>query len=666
MFVNTEYFCEAANYFRKHGKYDCGNITTGKTYVDYWDREIDRCLNGYTVSGIRITGYHYFYLNYNPIVLVKVSEENKKKDASLSRIKGERMTDFPRFWDVDYEYFHAIERCELEGKHLVVLKPRGIGASFKGAALVARNFFLIRNSRNYLLANEKEFLLKDGIFNKFLDSKDFNNKNCAWFKYTDVKNDLSEMHIKASHRDIYGNEIGYKSEVIGVTLKNDYQKARGKRGKIILWEELGKFPNADKAWNIARPSVEEGDVTFGIMLGFGTGGTDKADFESLEKLFYNPDSYNCLAFDNIWDEGLSNTKCGFFIPAFKDIGFIDKEGNSLIEKAKDYYDKQREIARKSPDHTLLDQIKAEKPYCPSEATLNINDNIFPVSDLKIWKNNLEITGKSRNLTLTGFFTREATGKLKFNPDNSLVPLMDYPIKKNKDNTGCIVVYDPPYERGEHGIPKHLYIVVIDTYAHATSSGDSVGACYVLKNINNISRPADIIAASYIGRPKDIDDFNRRVFELAEFYNAKIGIENDRAEDFIGYAKRIKRLHWLQEEFELGFNASIPKSGVRRSYGMHIGSGRENMRKKIGDNYIKEWLLTSRGVTEDEMQIYNYHMIYDVGLLQELISYKPDGNFDRISALRIGMFMFREITYRNELPMLKKFEEDDFFNRVLFA
>jgi hypothetical protein len=35
-----------------------------KTYREWWENERYRCLNGFEVGGVRITGAHYFYLNF--------------------------------------------------------------------------------------------------------------------------------------------------------------------------------------------------------------------------------------------------------------------------------------------------------------------------------------------------------------------------------------------------------------------------------------------------------------------------------------------------------------------------------------------------------------------------------------------------------------------------
>ena len=58
--------------------------------------------------------------------------------------------------------------------------------------------------------------------------------------------------------DEYGNEVevGYKSEIIAVSLKDDPDKVRGKAAKLIMFEEAGSFSELGAAWSIARPSVE--------------------------------------------------------------------------------------------------------------------------------------------------------------------------------------------------------------------------------------------------------------------------------------------------------------------------------------------------------------------------------------------------------------------------
>ena len=52
----------------------------------------------------------------------------------------------------------------------------------------------------------------------------------------------------------------------------------------------GKFPTLQ----IAQPSVEDNGVAHGLMVAYGTGGTDDGDYEGLRELFTYPDGYNAL------------------------------------------------------------------------------------------------------------------------------------------------------------------------------------------------------------------------------------------------------------------------------------------------------------------------------------------------------------------------------------
>jgi len=108
--LNTDKFREAAIHFQKHGTYTLAPRNT-TDYIQYWDREKDRCLNGYVASdGDFITGYHYFYLNYSPIMKLEETEYIDRNGEVRKR--RERVFGFPRFWDYDYYYFLAIEEAE--------------------------------------------------------------------------------------------------------------------------------------------------------------------------------------------------------------------------------------------------------------------------------------------------------------------------------------------------------------------------------------------------------------------------------------------------------------------------------------------------------------------------------------------------------------------------
>ena len=348
---NSNKFRQPALRFLEVGSY-CQYPEGTSEYFKYWDEQMDRCKYGYTADdGDFISGYNYFYLNFCPIQRIIYTTINNPDGST--KIKKTRDLQFPDFYDYDYYFFQAVEDAEGEGKHLCALKSRRKGYSYKNASMACRNYYLFPGSKTYIYASNKQYLTEDGILTKAWDYMDFIDKNTAWGKKRSVN---TQMRKRAGFftKDEYGNEIelGFKSEIIGVTLKDNPDVVRGKAGKLIIFEEAGSFSELGAAWQIARPSVEQDGMAFGTMIAFGTGGDEDSHFETLKDMFYNPDGYNCMGFDNIWDETPSDKKCGFFIPQYTNMDFRDDEGNRI------YMDNDgNTLRRKSVEYILAERRK---------------------------------------------------------------------------------------------------------------------------------------------------------------------------------------------------------------------------------------------------------------------------------------------------------------------
>jgi hypothetical protein len=636
MFKDSHLFSEAASHYIEYGYYTDALPGT-KQYYDYWDREQHRCMHGHEIDGVRISGFHYFYLNYCPID--RIIDEVQPDGETISR----RDRSFPAFYDGDHEYFSSVDKCRRENKHMVVLKARRKGFSYKAAAMLCRNYFHIRNSKNFVFASDKQYLTGDGMLSKAWDIVSFVDDNTAWSQPRLIDR---EMHKQSGYKkNVNGADVtlGFKSQIIGVSLKDDPDKIRGKAGELIFFEEAGSFSGLLKAWEVAMPTMRQGSKTLGTMIAFGTGGEEGPGFEGLEELFYHPEAYDCLAFDNEWDAGAMGTSCGFFVPIYKNLdGFMDSEGNSLSNEAMDYEETQREKKRKGNDPKSYDQYIAEHPFTPQEATLQVTANTFDVNSLKEQYNRV-IASDLHKIGVAGEMYYNTKGKPDFAPNSSVRPIYKFPHRPDDDLTGTVVIYEAPFKTQEDIIPKNLYIICHDPYAQGkAASSMSLGAAYVIKVPNNLSKPDDIIVASYIGRPATQDEYNRNLFMLAEYYNAKIGFENDRGE-VIAYAKRFRKLHLLQEEFEMLDKRELRSKNVKRQYGMHM----TEQRKAQGELYIRDWLISGRGQNEDGEITLNLQKIYDPALLQELIKFNRKGNFDRVMALMVGMYHTREL-YNKEL------------------
>jgi hypothetical protein len=651
MLKDTDRVRPAAVKFIASGHYTSALPGT-REYYEFWDEEQKRCMYGYKVDELHITGFHYFYLNYCPI--------DRAVDEIMpdGTIQARRERTFPRFYDGDYEYFHEIDKARSQNKHMIVLKARRKGYSYKAGSMLARNYFFVRNSKNFVFASSKEFLIGDGLLSKAWEFLSFIDDHTAWAQ---PRLRDREMHKMSGYKKkVNGMEIemGMKSQIIGVSLKDNPDKVRGKAGELVFFEEAGSFPGLLKAWEVTMPTMRQGAKTLGMMVAFGTGGTEGSDFEAMEEIFYNPAAYDCMDYENVWDEGAIGTRCGYFIPIQKNLdGFIDDNGNSKEQQAIEYEETMREKKKGAADAKSLDQYIAEHPFSPQEATLQITANLFDIASLQEQYNNV----KARNLQAIGTagrFYHNEKGEVKFKIDGDLKPITKFPHRKDDDKTGAVVIYESPYKNEAQQVPVNLYVICHDPYGQNQSADStSLGSAYVLKRPNNLSQPDDIIVASYVGRPHTQDDYNRNLFMLADYYGCKIGFENDRGE-VIAYAKRFRKMHKLQEEFEMLDKKELRSKNVKRQYGMHMTEAR----KRQGEIYIRDWLNTVRSTDQSGKKLLNLHKIYDPALLTELIKFNHKGNFDRVMSLMIGMYHTRELYNAEVKDILEDRATDKWFEQ----
>lgn len=647
--VNSNKFRQAALNFINTGSY-CNFPESTSEYFKFWDEESKRCVDGYTADdGDFISGYNYFYLNYCPIQrIVYTVLENKK-------VKKTRELQFPDFYDYDYYFFQAMQEAEDEGKHLCALKSRRKGYSYKNAAMACRNYYLIPGSKTYIYASNKQYLTEDGILTKAWDYMDFIDKNTAWGKKRSVN---TQMRKRAGFftKDEYGNqiELGYKSEIIGVTLKDNPDVVRGKAGKLIIFEEAGSFSELGAAWQIARPSVEQDGVAFGTMVAFGTGGDSGSYFETLKDMFYNPEGYNCLGFDNIWDESAATKECGFFIPQYTNLDFrdtegnrmyMDSDGNTIHKKSLEFIlEERRKVIENATSNSTIDRYVAEHCLTPSEACLEFNGNIFPKKELQEQLSLLRTNKKLQNHKQIGDLVQQPDGSLKWTIKKT-GDITRYPLRQGDDPTGSIVIWEHPNKDASAG----LYIAGIDSYDYDESSTTSLGSCFIYKRVQSIEQYSDIIVAEYTGRPKSAEDFYENVRKLLIYYNARAMYENQNKGIFVYFTN--KHCDYLLADQPDIINDIVSNSKVNRKKGCHMNK----QIKQWGWGLIKDWLNDINA--DGKKNLYN---IMSEPLLEELIAANDVVNVDRVMALTQVM-IYREQLYNVKVKEIKKENR----NRVLF-
>lgn len=659
MIKNSSKFRQPSIHFQKYGYYTSAPKGT-TAFRDFWNEESKKCLYGFVADdGDYITGYHYFYLNYTMISIV---EEVDVIIGGVSRKVAQKHRGFPTFYDSDYEYFHYIEQAEKLGKHAVVLKKRRAGYSWKAASMLCRNFYLLPGSAGYAVASEAEFLTKDGILTKSWDLMSWIDANTAWTKKRQKVD--TRMHKRASYIvDNNGTKIeaGFLSEIMGVTVKNDVQKIRGKAGKLILFEEAGKFPGLKEAWQIARPSVEQGTNVFGTLIAYGTGGTEDADYEGLKDLFYEIEAYNVLGVDNIWDEG-GTKKCGFFVPEYVNMEgtdeegnpFMDEDGNSLKEVAMRHILKERQkIFENATDKTAIDRYIAEHPLNGQEACLQISGNIFPKKDLIQQLSYIRNTDSIKSYKQVGELYQDSAGIIKWNQiDSKFKDITKYRIEKGQSKEGAIVIWEHP----EPNPPWGLYVAGLDPYDHdQANSSDSLGSCFIYKRFMSNAKTYNWIVAEYTGRPDTAEQYYENVRLLLLYYNATCLYENQ----WPGFSVYMRNKHYdyLLADQPGVISKMIKDSRVQRGKGIHMVTDIKNN----AELWLKDWLTE-----EYEPGKKNLTKIFSEGLLEELISYNNKGNFDRVISIFLIMIYLQElqnlhIKSSDEISKIKRLFESPIFS-----
>lgn len=656
-FVNTAGFQEEARHFRKYGYYTEAPWGSDD-WFNYWRTQQDRFVNGYTVGGVRITGAHYYYLNFCPI-----NRTNIKK-----RQKG---TDFPDFWDYDYNYFHIVDiarsgctedelkKLNLEikpllidgGHHLVVAKKRRAGYSYKNAALVSCIANTVRGALTIIGASDTKYLYPEGTMAMVTNYLDFMNEHTGLAKKREYVDKVS--HRRLSFKE-YQNGIpiekGYKSDIMAVTFRDNPDAARGKDAYLCLFEEAGKFPNLLQAYNATRPSLEDGVYVTGQLLCYGTGGSFDSGGMEFAEMFYNPLTYNMLPFENVWDSDARGTSCGFFVPAYKTlVGFIDEAGNSLTEKALEHELKIRESIKDGKGGMLAYNLHIQEyPHNPAEAFLQAGDNPFPIETLTPIRNKLlredryKVLGKPVKL-----FYDENKVKYKIDMTGSVNPIYRYPAPSAQVKSGVIMYEAPP-----DNPPRGLFLIGYDPVNQ--DEGTSLASFFVYKTGIPYTETHNTIVAEYTGREDTTDDVNQILLMVAELYNADIMHEN-MSKDTITYFRTRRKMDRLLGQPDAVIQAATQKSVVRRKAGVHMTPALFS----DGIKYINNWLLSVHHLDENEEEVLNAELIPSIGLLDEMISYRKKGNFDRLIAFIMIMFSVKEneiyttprkASYREELEV----------------
>lgn len=665
-FINTHLFQEVGNIYREHNKYTNFKVDS-VPYEKFRIREERRRIEGYTlpcrlnkdgsVSKVRITGEHYNFLNYCPILKLDESSVKVGKGAnSASKVK-----DFPNFIDAQYWYFKIREFIRNNGYHLIIDKTRRAGFSYIDGTGSAHAINISPNKTVIHAAIDNKYLTQTGGLSDFTKNQINFYEQHTPFKRGIASPTASDLKLGYKNKDQIVE--GWLSACISVSAFNNPDCAIGKDAKEIKCEELSMFDNFDEFMNVTEPACRTGAFVTGNIIAWGTGGSKSSSWAVFESNYYNPTAYNFMPFENVWDKDSRSKLCGYFKPYCWGLqGMIDgkeamdKDGNSDLVIGLRIAEMEREKARVNAK-TYSDFITYCGQYAvmPCESFSSISDNPFSGESLDTWENKLKmddsyhfhedgnlIESSDENHNVTVVFKsnkkiHESGGV--FNKD-----FYDYivscPRNSNEHPHGCIRRwFAPRYITGEDGkkyIPKGLYSISYDPVGIDKANKEitlkhSHNSISVWENPHHSNGFKSRMVMTYYGRPERLEEADRICLLMAIYYNCEgnVWAEVNRGETITNFTKW-KALKYLARDPKfLWDNTTIGKE--EGGYGVVLSSSDVKLE---AIRLLREYLYEVIGKDSNGADILGMHGIYDHVTILELKKWSTTGNFDRVSQLLV--------------------------------
>ena len=595
----------------------------------FFDFHRELCLNGAMMGGTYINPFLYWHLNiwHTEVDIIDSYGRIAQKYAN------------PLLRDNEWLVTNEIDRAQQEKRGLVILGIRRFAKSVLEASYIAWGATFDENSQNIIAGlNAPDIKL---ITDKIDKGLNFIPEYWRWQRIEDNWKNQVTLGIKTKS----GERIPFSSILIrNLDEGNNEEAIAGTKPRKLIIDEIGKG-NFLRGLQAAIPGFTTPYGWGCSPILTGTGG-DMKKFMDAKSLMFDVDNFNFLTYNNAKDdkrihglfishkyrmEAKEDSTLGEYLnePASSDLHNV-KMLVSNEDKATEITNKNLERLKKAGDRIAY--LK-EKMYYPQEVDdifLNEDTNIFDIESAKRQKTRLlqqERTGTPVILFNDGEkIAHEFTDKL---------PISNFPLKNSDLKEAPIVIYEFPIDNPPYG----LYVAGVDPYRQGKSAySTSLGSVYIYKRMHEISgeKYQDMFVASYCARPDKKETWEEQARLLIKYYNARALCENDDI-SFIEYMKAKGDAHFLERQPDW-LKEIVPNTTVKRDYGIHRSS------QKIIDylhTCLKKYMESPIFVEKNDAgevirEVLGVSKIFDPVLLEEIIQYNDQGNFDRIIAAELAI------------------------------
>ena len=598
-------------------------------YKPFFDFHKNICLNGCMMNGTYINPFLYWHLNIWHTEVDVMDERGRIYQKYAN----------PLLRDNEWVVTNEIDRAQYEKKGLVILGIRRFAKSVIEASYIGWGATFDENSQNVIAGlNAPDIKL---ITDKLDKGLNFLPEAWRWQRVEDNWKNQVTLGIKTKS----GERIPFSQILIrNLDEGNNEEAIAGTKPRKLIIDEIGKG-NFLRGFQAAVPGFTTPYGWGCSPILTGTGG-DMKRFMDAKSLMFDVDNFNFLTYNNEKDEkrvhGLfisykyrmeakEPSTLGAFLKQPEDSPL--NEVPMLVsneEKAKETTETNLERLKKAGDRVAYLKEKMYYPIEVDDIFLNEDTNIFDIEAAKRQKFRIlqqERTGIPVVLFHDGEkIAHEFTDKQ---------PITNFPLKNSDLKDAPVVIYEFPIENPPYG----LYVAGVDPYRQGQSAySSSLGSVYVYKRMHDITgeKYQDMFVASYCARPDKKETWEEQARLLIKYYNARTLCENDDI-SFIEYMKAKGDAHYLEKQPEW-LKEIVPGTTVKREYGVHRSS------QKIIDylhNCLKKYMEESVYKETDEngdviKEILGVSKILDPVLLEEIIQYNDQGNFDRIVAAELAI------------------------------
>lgn len=481
-----------------------------------------------------------------------------------------------------------------------------------------------------------------------------NFEGAFWAPLTGSR-ELSKYVTNLNKEDGGKKDVLWGSQIHRFSFENDPNAAVGVASDFALMDEIGLWDNLEHVDSETSPTQKR-ETRFGNSFYTGTGGNVTKVLKT-KKAFMNPAIIEAMVFKDYCNPA-NDKGCGMFAPVqyTKNI-YRNENGNIDLVSA---YNDELKIREEKLKKGIGVYIKHVAAYCMTynDIFLQSSSGVLPVDRAS------EALERFTNIPVRERPQVHAIGRIKrpdnlkeevyFEKDDNVNPISNYDDYDKADDvqkSGIVVVYEPPDLTG-----NSMYMTTYDSVKDHTGVSAVIAASWKIFGPGGVR--LNLVGECVYRRvlPKDNDN----VAINMNFYWPGTLCPETNIPHILTYMAELGFYNYLHDTPKLAISTLL-KQAEKYDKGVYKSPGME----EDVPNVTAELLMTAVEVIDQEdgtkKEIWMVDEIPSEYLLNDIIYWSLDGNFDFMANLFIFALCIKEMKIRKEFNKPK--EGNDLYKQI---